>query len=408
MKKMYAFLTALALFVLTAAGCHLYTQNRVAVNNPAFLTWSLEEKENSMAGLTENLTADTIPVFGSSEFQHGLETPFHPAHVFADTDFHPLLLGAGYYQSLFHAISLAAMEPSMVTKKAVLILSPQWFRRTGVVDQAFSSRFSEQIYTGMLTNARVSEETKAYISSRTHTLLGAVDEKTERHVKLHEKVLWKQEETATERAYEALWNSFLEEKDRFQISMHMIAAGIRKLNPDEGTEQKDVSGLSSFEEDAFTEVSPDWEALLKSAEQGGMQENQNEFFINEESYEKLLPYLPLKKDMNKDAKTGYQKSPEYDDLRCFLTVCQELEIEPMLVILPVNGYYYDYTGFPVSARQGYYENILGVAAEYGAETADFSDQEYTKYFFEDRVHLGKIGWVKINERIYEFYKGSEG
>ena len=402
MKKIYAFLTALALFVLTVVGCHLYDQNRVAVHNPAFSTWPLEEKENSLSGLTENLTAENIPVFGSSEFQHGLETPFHPAQIFAGTDFHPLLLGAGYYQSLYHAVTLAAIEPFMETKKAVLILSPQWFRRTGVVEQAYSSRFSERVYTGMLQNNRLSEETKTYISSRTHTLLGNVDAKTLKHVILHEKILWKQEGSTAEQAYESLWNSFLEEKDRFQIATNMVIAGIKKLDPDHTTTDK-----NSLPENTLSGNSPDWDALLELAEQTGIRENQNEFFINEESYKKLLPYLPSKKDMNKDAKTGYQKSPEYDDLRCFLTVCQELGIEPMLIILPVNGYYYDFTGFPKTARQGYYENIRGVAAEFGARTADFSDQEYTKYFFEDRVHLGKIGGVKINESIYEFYEENE-
>ena len=28
-----------------------------------------------------------------------------------------------------------------------------------------------------------------------------------------------------------------------------------------------------------------------------------------------------------------------------------LQFEPMLVIVPVNGYYYDYTGFPKEARE---------------------------------------------------------
>ena len=148
---------------------------------------------------------------------------------------------------------------------------------------------------------------------------------------------------------------------------------------------------------------PDWEALLDQAQAEGDRENQNQFYMDPDKYQKLEPYLPQKKGMNSDAVTGYQNSPEYDDLRCFLQVCRELEIEPMLVLIPVNGYYYDYTGFPKEARQGYYEKIRKAAEEYHVRVADFADQEYTKYFFEDRVHLGKKGWVMVNESIYRFY-----
>ena len=126
--------------------------------------------------------------------------------------------------------------------------------------------------------------------------------------------------------------------------------------------------------------------------------------IRDSSYKRLEPHLEQKKDVSKDAVNGYQKSPEYDDLRCFLQVCRELEITPMLVLIPVNGYYYDFTGFPKTAREGYYEKIRAVAKEYGVQVADFSDQEYTKYFFEDRVHIGKKGWVMVCESLYRFYQ----
>ena len=81
-----------------------------------------------------------------------------------------------------------------------------------------------------------------------------------------------------------------------------------------------------------------------------------------------------------------------------------MHIKPLLVILPVNGYYYDYTGFPQTARETYYSNIRNLADAYNAQLADFSADEYTKYFFEDQVHIGRKGWVLINESLYNFYK----
>lgn len=386
MKNVKAFLIALLLFILTVTGCHFFIQGRVAVNNPAFSLWPLEEKGTSLVGLTENMNEASFPVFGSSEFQHGKDTPYHPSILFQGNRFNPMLIGAGYYQSLCHAITLAAIEPSMELRKAVLIISPQWFRKPGVIDQAFTSRFSEILYAGMLQNNRISDNTKQYIADRAKTLL-SIDQVTSEHALLHEKVLWKKEGSTLDNYKEAFWNYFLREKDTFSISLSMIKGGIRKAD-----------GLPS------DDMEPNWKELLADAEISGKTDNQNEFFIDDKSYQKLLSVLPSKKGMNHDAKKGYQNSPEFDDLRCFLTVCKETGIEPMLVIVPVNGYYYDFTEFPKEARQKYYEKIREIADEYGVHTADFSNEEYTKYFFEDRVHLGKKGWVMVNESIYDFYR----
>lgn len=79
--------------------------------------------------------------------------------------------------------------------------------------------------------------------------------------------------------------------------------------------------------------------------------------MDEAAYKRLEPHLSKKEGMNSDAYKGYQTGPEYDDLECFLKVCQQLEIEPLIVIVPVNGYYYDFTGFPKEARQNYYEKV---------------------------------------------------
>lgn len=386
MKRMKAFLAALLLFLVTVAGCHFYIRSQADISNPAFSMLPSEEKGKMRTGIMENMNEYSIPVFGSSEFQHGQDTPYHPAQVFAGTKFNPMLIGAGYYQSLSHAVTLASIESSMTQRKAVLILSPQWFRKTGVVDQAYASRFSETHYAGMMANEKLSDETKEYIAERTQKLLKP-DEKMRERVPMYDQVLWKKSGNALEALREQSWSAFLKEKELFELSV------LRKK-----------SHLEKRAELPESDQEPDWESLLSQAQEEGERDNQNQFYMDAASYKRLEPHLAGKKDMNKDAVNGYQNSPEYDDLRCFLTVCRELEIEPMLVIVPVNGYYYDFTGFPKTAREGYYAKVKKVAEEFGARIADFSDQEYTKYFFEDRVHLGKKGWVMVNESIYEFFK----
>ena len=149
------------------------------------------------------------------------------------------------------------------------------------------------------------------------------------------------------------------------------------------------------------ESSIDWDAYRAQAAFDGKAGSEgNDFHILKKYYEKIF-ILNWK---NGRVPVGQQLLyiPEYDDLRCFLKVCQELSIEPLLVNVPVNGLWYDYTGFPKDDRQQYYENIRTIAKEYGAQVADFSDRNIEPYFLEDTIHIGWKGWVDVCESIYEY------
>ena len=372
---MKAFWAALLAFALTAFLGHVLGQTGTNQNPEGYALWASEEKSTSLAGLTENLTEQTLPVFGSSEFMHGKQEPFHPSQVFRGTDVTPMLIGAGYYQSLSHAVTLSAIEEAMQLKRAVLILSPQWFRKTGVVDQAYTSRFSEVLYDAMLENEGISEELKDYFWERTNVLLSP-DPGTLEKVEKDRAFLYGEMNSPWERFFERIWLGFLSEKDRFSISLRQLGMGrTRGEKLEEKQEEKEEKEEERQEEQEEKEekleekkilTEKDWEELMALAELRGEEENQNPFYIGQESYERLLPYLPEKKGMNADANKGYQTGPEFADLRSFVRTAREAGVEVMLVMVPVNGYYYDFTEFPASARQGYYEKIRTLAKEEGA------------------------------------------
>lgn len=97
-------------------------------------------------------------------------------------------------------------------------------------------------------------------------------------------------------------------------------------------------------------------------------------------------------------------SMEFSDLECFLSICREEGIEPLVVILPFNGYWYDYTELTAEERSTFYEKIRCIAEDYGVQCADLSGNEYTEYYFEDNSHPALKGLVDLNEAIYEFYR----
>ena len=117
-------------------------------------------------------------------------------------------------------------------------------------------------------------------------------------------------------------------------------------------------------------------------------------------------HMSEKKGADADAITGYGNSPEYDDLRIFLSVCRDLSITPMIVILPVNGYWYDFTEFPRKPVRITIGIIRELAAEFdGTVVADLSGEEHTKYFFEDSVHLAQKGVAdQFDKALYQFAK----
>lgn len=389
MRRVIAFFTALVFFGAAVLGMHRYGKSQLEAEPSAVGTWTSEAKFKSWEAIRENVDENTMVVFGSSELEHGKGTPFHPEAVFSGQEFHTMLIGAGYYQSLSHAITLSAIAPAIQNQKAVLILSPQWFRKKGVPSKAYASRFSESSYVAMLKNKNLSQKTKDYIAQRTITLLEE-DPKTQERVKSYNKIYLKKKGSLPEHLYCALYSGFMDEK-----AMQTAVTGMK------------ADGISSGKSKPSGNSAIDFERLRAEAEAEGAEETKgNEFNIKDKYFSKLQK-KGVKKRENSGTKSSYSKSPEYDDLRCFLDVCRENGITPLLVNVPVNGWWYDYTGFSKEKRNEYYQNIRDIAKEYQVVLADYSDREYEKYFLEDTMHLGWKGWVDVSESIYNFAKQTE-
>ena len=161
---------------------------------------------------------------------------------------------------------------------------------------------------------------------------------------------------------------------------------------------KEFSGASVKVDDI------DFNMLLSNAESIGLEScTNNEYGVYDDYFSTYISerYEAYK---NSDANNSYCESPEYDDLRLFLDVCRETNLEPMIVSMPVNGGWYDYTGFSVEDREQYYQNIRDICNEYDVRLTDFSDKEYELYFLKDIMHIGWKGWVYLDEEAYDFYK----
>lgn len=166
----------------------------------------------------------------------------------------------------------------------------------------------------------------------------------------------------------------------------------------------DGSGIARVDANADAPVfTPQFEQWREHALEDAKQRSSNEWGFDDGFYEENVGVY---KDQIKDRLAGetFTDTPEYDDFGLFLRVCQEAGLEPLVVLSPVSGAYYDWVGIDEQTRRSCYDHIIEICQAYGASVADFSNKEYEQYFLNDQVHFGWTGWIDVEEAIYSFAK----
>ncbi len=388
MRKIAAFFTALALFVATAAGIHIGISGSLDTGSRGFGTWINPYKDLSYSAISKNLHEDSYLMLGSSEFQHGRKTKYHPTKIFRKADLDVMCVGAAYNQCLSHAITLGSVAPDLKTKKVTLILSPAWFDKEGVKKDAFAVRFSESQYMELLKNPDLSDNLKKKISERVESLL-VNDPNMQANVERYNKLFIDGRKSFVDRFYFSTRSAFINEKESVTVNSAWK-----------------VGGKDSYEKykSKIDGKTPDWDSLAREADESFAKKTGNNPFHMKDSIYKLRfkPVMADQKDAMKD-REYWSDSPEYGDLKLFLEICKEEGLECQLILLPVNGYWYDYTGFTSDARSKLPGQIEETIKGYGAQLVSFYDEDYTEGFLEDAFHPAGKGWTRINEEAYRFF-----
>jgi len=387
MKKIAAFFTAFAIFLVVIAIFHFSLSGDLKMNNKEFSTWYSPYKDLSCNAISQNMHSDTMLVFGSSEFRHGRKTPYHPVNLFKKQNVDLMLIGGPFNQSLNHAITLGAVGNSIQKKKVVLVVSPTWFFKNGVDKDKYALRFSEGSYVAFMQNKKIPLSVKKYVAQRSESLLSK-DTSMQNKVSIYDKVLV---DGSTNPLYQLFYKTrtaYVRDKDVITVKGILKTTGIRK---------------NRHFNDRVADPRPiDWNMLSEEAAYSLKNKSHNRFMMSDHFWKrKFAKRYAFVKGLhdNEDFKT----SPEYGDLECFLKVCKAEGVQPMLLILPLNGKWYDYTGLTADKRATFVNKIKAYGNQYNAEVADFSKYDYTPYMVADAVHPWGKGWVKIDEKIYNFY-----
>lgn len=385
MKKCIAFLLAVVLFIVTACCYNGYLDYELPLRKNNTRYSNATAKLQCIDSIAQTLDSHSLLVLGSSELNDSKEASY-PGNLLqkGNSDFNMTFIGYGNYTSLIHTLYLGALSKSMVNKKVVFIISPQWFEKNYLISDSFSSRFTQRAFDGFIKNSTITKETKQKIIDRCIPLLSK-DPGEQKVVQLYDSVYLKGSFNLLDRLYLTLDNLFDTVKTKRDV--------IRYIHKDSKSNKPEVKA-----EDI------NFDTLMASEEQEGEQcSTNNPFYIDDSYYNKsVVPSLDWEK--NRESGHSFLDSTEYGDLQLFLDVCKETGIQPLLVSIPTNGYWYDYMGFSKSDRQQYYQNIRDIAAQNNVPLADFSSDEYTKYFFKDIWHIGWKGWTAVDKSIFNFYK----
>lgn len=328
---------------------------------------------------------NTVTIYGSSELKT-TDIVTHPANLFANqrAGFQVNLVGRGSCQSLVHALSIAASGEALKGQKVVLITAPQSYVEGGIAPDLFMANFSEQQVLTMLADETIPQELKDYLGARVRELIDAYNEETGASL---------QKYTAAglmTRYGDPFWLKPYASLSRWLLNTRDLAASRRVMK-------------------AYSDVTPepnpiDWAAEEQAAlEQAAEMVTNNDYFM-QDSYFNTYIGRKLDQQEGKDAGLTYDQSPEYDDLRCLLALCEAKGLDALFVHVPMHGSWNDYTGFPAEKRARYYENVRQIVEQYDVQLLDLTAQEYEPYFLCDTMHLGWKGWLEVDRAICEFYE----
>lgn len=390
MKKIAALVTALILTFVSGIAVHFVVAESVNDEGVAFDTWINSYKNKSYSAIKANITDKTVLYMGSSEFNHSKSKPAHPTNLFRKSNMEVMCLGTAFTQSLNMAITTGALSKDMKNRKAVLLVSPSWFTKKGVSSKSFAMRFSESQYIELMKNPEISVDTKKQISDRVNDLL-ADDSDMLRQVRSIDNIYLDHDSTFCERVIFAARNMLVQERDA--VSVGTMWLNYKKISdPDSKVRKKNPKN-------------PDFAQMLHDGESEFTKKSTNNpFNMLDKSFNSRFRNRVVQSEGTYEGKS-YRKSQEYGDLKLFLDICRQSGMQTMVVMLPINGFWYDHTGFKPENRNIVSEKVNIMTGKYRNVTYyDMFDKCYEKGFFEDNVHPSGKGWVMINEKVYDFFR----
>lgn len=374
-----AMLAGILLALLVTIGYEGYLSVQISDHREVVRDYRTYERFWSSGTQKLIMDQNTLPVFGSSELVSLEDYEKNVSSFLNGPDMNIVTIGAGWFQSLSHAMSLGAVADAVPGNKVALILSPQWFGGQESLKNAFPERFGEENLLEFLQNDKISDANKEYVLHRTLSLLADSPMQYSRIVKYKNAY---ENRFSIDGVYTLIMRKYWNLRGKYHVYKQL--PNMHKELP-----SADLSAM-------------DYDKMLELAERQAEASCTNNDFGIYDSYWDTYVKETYEKGEVKEKTQIFTESVEYEDLRCFLNVAKELDLEVILVSVPVHEKWYWYQGWLCDE---YYSNIQTIAKEYSnLSFVDLTEYADEKYFLKDVMHLGWKGWVRVNEALYHEFK----
>ena len=327
-----------------------------------------------------------IPIIGSSELSR--MDPFHPSSMAQKYHWKnkPFLLGNPGTASLTQAMNVSGMA-NLKGNKAVMIISPQWFTKTGVPPEAFKYFLSPLQLTGFILNSDHGDKAmNKYVAGRILDLgvdKGPIEDGALQRIADGKKI------TDFQRFYiKNFARSSLQSQDDLFGSISM------------NDHEKQIDKAASKLPDKYN-----YKELNKLAIKMAKNKSQdNDLQIGDTFYNRQLKKrISIYRNAHKHV--TYTHSPEYNDFQALLYMFAQNNTEVMFVIQPINPYWVKYTGMPLSSISNFDTKIKYQLTSQGFNNIiDLSQVKNPNYIAEDTIHMGWRGWLMLDRHLKDYSK----
>lgn len=324
-----------------------------------------------------------VPFFGSSELSR--IDALHPS-VLAQKyhrSYRPFLLGTAGTQSITQFWQMQGFGNELNNKKAVFIISPQWFVKGGIDAAAFNYFYPRPEIVNWLLKAKPTTQNR-YAAER----LLALNAKDSTDV-IDDSVLRiaaGQHLTNFQKNYLRLVKNELDHEDQLfsTISLNNREALIRKR------EKELPTVYNKYRLDKI------------GYELGKANTTSNKLYIDNNFWNyKLKPVY--KKLAGEQRNFSYIKSVEYSDFQLVLNEFAKHHINVLFIIPPVNEKWAKYTGLSMSMIQAFNKKITYQLKSQGfTHVANLTKEGKKPYFMQDTIHLGWRGWLAVDQYVNPF------
>ncbi len=334
------------------------------------------------------LESNDLMLLGSSEL--GSKVQQNPTNLFPfnGANYDVSTFGVGHIQNLQHGTMVGGSNIYNENSKLAIVVSLQWFEENGGIDKDhFLYGFSSIQFYQFLDNPEISQENKKYYAGRIVNLLESNEMFKEEYIyakaflrdSIGDKITY-----YGSYPYFKFKKSLLETRDKI--------AALKELRAMPEKKETETTKEIDFKKE-----------YIIAEEQGESLVTNNRFYAEDGYYDKYLRDIEQTL-ANKYDDIDLMNSVEYDDFKFNLDVCKDLGIKPYIILMNVNGWYYDYIGITEEKRTEFYNKVESIATEKGFDVLNLQEHEYEKYYLTDVMHLGWKGWLNVSEEMSNHFK----